>query len=196
MNETNTYTSHGVPGVSNAYCSALWAADYMLNGLTAGARGMYFHGTADYAPGNSQGKVQYYTPINEDGTPAPEYYGILFYYEMARAGGFQVGARPANVSGVDAYAVASGDGKLRVALVNRSGATTPIVLTTTRTYSQATEISLTAPELNSLSGVTLGDAKVASDGTWTPEPQSVPVSGKRATVTVPAYASIILTYSS
>ena len=153
-------------GVSDAYCSALWAADYALNGLAVGARGMYFHGTADYPPGNSHGQVQYYTPITEDGTPAPEYYGMLFYYEVARAGGSQVAARIGNVSGVDAYAVAGSDGKLRVALVNRGSTTTPIVITTTTRYSRATEISLSAPALNSLSGVRLGKASVASDGTW------------------------------
>lgn len=195
MNETNTYTNYGMRGVSNAYCSALWAADYTLNGLSGGARGMYFHGTADYPPGNSHGQVQYYTPITEDGTPAPEYYGILFYHETAYAGGLQVAARIANVTGVDACAVAGGDGKLRVALVNRSSISHRIVITTTRTYSQATEISLTAPALNSLSGVTLGKATVASDGTWTPAPQTVPVSGDSATVTVPPYVSMIVIYS-
>ncbi len=194
MNETNTYTDYGMPGVSNAYCSALWAADYMLNGLNVGASGMYFHGTADYPPGNSRGQVQYYTPINDDGTPAPEYYGMLFFYEVARAGGFQVAARIANVAGLDAYAVAGSDGKLRVALVSRRSSATRIVIATARTYSRATEISLTAPALNSLSGVRLGQARVASDGTWTPAPQRVPVSSKRSTVTVPAYVSMVVTY--
>ena len=195
MNETNTYTSYGMSGVSNAYCSALWAADYTLNGLAVGASGMYFHGTADYPPGNSHGQVQYYTPITQDGTPAPEYYGMLFYYEVAQAGGSQVAASIAHVTSVDAYAVAGSDGKLRVALVNRGSTTTPIVITTARRYGRATEISLTAPALDSLSGVRLGKASVASDGTWTPVPKAVVVSGKRSTVTVPAYVSTVVTYS-
>jgi hypothetical protein len=195
MNETNTFTDFGMPGVSNAYCSALWAVDYMLKGLTGGARGMYFHGTAGYPPGNSRGQPQYYTPITEDGAPAPEYYGMLCYYEMVHAGGSQVAASIANATNVDAYAVAGSDGKLRVALVNRSSTKSRLTITTARMYSHASEISLTAPALDSLSRVTLGGASVASDGTWTPAPQALAVAGRRATVTVPAYATMVVKYS-
>jgi hypothetical protein len=195
INETNTYYGQGMPGVSNAYCSALWAAAQTLNGLAAGLQGMYFHGTADYPPGNSLGKYQYYTPINQDGTPAPEYYGLLFWHEMAQAGGSQVRAQTRNVTGLDAYAVTGGDGRLRLALINRGSTSVTVTARTELAYATASVISLTAPALNSLSGITLGGTSVAADGTWTPHPRPVGVQGTSSTITVPAYTAAIVTYS-
>jgi hypothetical protein len=195
INETNTYYSQGMPGVSNAYCSALWAAAQTMNGLAAGLKGMYFHGTADYPPGNSLGKFQYYTPINKNGTPAPEYYGMLFWHAMAQAGGSLVRTRTTSAAGLDAYAVTADDGSLRLALINRGSTSITITAGTELSYSSASEISLTGPALNALSGTTLGGARVAADGTWTPRPQPVTVNGNSSTITVPAYAGAIVTYS-
>ena len=195
MNETNTYSGVGMPGVSNAFCSALWAAGWMLIGLENGVQGMYFHGTANYRQGNSGGQTEYYTPVNENGTPAPEYYGMLFYHEMAQAGGSQVAVSTAHAPGLDAYAIAGGDGSLRVALINRNSTSSTVNVQTALTYAQASEISLSAPALDSLSGVTLGGASVAADGTWIPDPQPVTVSGSTSTIAVPAYTGVIVTYS-
>ena len=195
INETNTYYGQGMPGVSNAYCSALWAADQTMNGLAAGLQGMYFHGTANYAPGNSLGLSQYYTPINEDGTPAPEFYGLLFWQQMASAGGSQVMVRTQNATGLDAYAVTGSDGRLRLALVNRGSTSITVAVQTSLAYTKASEISLTGPSLSSLSGITLGDTAVAADGTWTPHLQPVIVNGTSSTITVPAYTGMITTYS-
>ena len=195
MNETNTYSGVGEKGVSNAFCSALWAADYMLIGLENGVQGMYFHGTADYPKGNSGGAVQYYTPVNENGTPAPEYYGMLFYHEMTQAGGSQVGVTTASAPNLDAHAVAGSDGELRVALINRGAAASTVTVHTALAYAQASEISLSAPAVNSLTGVTLGGASVAANGTWTPAPQPVTVNGSTSTINVPAYTGVIVTYS-
>jgi hypothetical protein len=195
INETNTYYGQGMPGVSNAYCSALWAADQTMNGLAAGLQGMYFHGTADYPSGNSLGKYQYYTPINQDGTPAPEYYGLLFWHAMAQAGGSLVKAQAKNAAGLDAYAVTGSDGRLRLALINRTSTSVTLTSQTEHAYKNASEISLTAPALNSLSGTTLGGTTVAADGTWTPHPQPVTVNGNSATIKVPAYTGVIVTYT-
>lgn len=195
INETNTYVHQGMPGVSNAYCSALWAAAWTLTGLSAGLQGMYFHGTADYPPGNSLGRYQYYTPINKNGTPAPEFYGLLFWHEMAQAGGSQVRAQTKNVTGLDAYAVTGGDGRLRLALINRSRAPIKVTVHTALAYAKASSVSLTAPALNALSGITLGGTSVANDGTWTPKPRPVTVSGSSSAVKVPAYTGVIVVYS-
>lgn len=166
-----------------------------MNGLAAGLQGMYFHGTASYAPGNSLGLSQYYTPINEDGTPAPEFYGLLFWQQMARAGGSQVMAKTQNVTGLGAYAVTGSDGQLRLALINGGSTSITVAAHTSLAYTKASEISLTGPALNSLSGKTLGGAAVAADGTWTPHPRPVNVNGTSSTITVPAYTGMIITYS-
>lgn len=41
--ETNSYFSHGAPGVSNAAGSAIWALDYTLFGATLGIKRFHFH---------------------------------------------------------------------------------------------------------------------------------------------------------
>lgn len=196
MNEINTYTHYGQPGVSNAFCSALWAASNSLYGLQNGVQGMYFHGVANYPLGNSAGVNQVYTPINEDGTPAPQYYGLLFYYQLAQAAGSQVGAVATNVSNVDAFAVKGSDNNLRVALINRSATAQSITVSTASTYSHADEITMTAPSPTSLSGVTFGGSAVAADGTWTPTRQPLSLTGNSSTVNVPAYSGVVVTYSS
>lgn len=195
IDETNTYYAQGMPGVSNAYCSALWAADQAMNGLEAGLQGMYFHGAADYPPGNSLGKYQYYTPINQNGRPAPEYYGLLFGHQLAQAGGTEVKAQPRNVTGLDAAAVTDSGGGLRLALVNRGAAPVTITARTGLAYASASEISLAAPALTAQTGTTLGGARVTADGTWTPSPQPVAVNGTSAAITVPAYTGMIVTYT-
>jgi hypothetical protein len=199
VNETSTYTgpptgsTKGAPGVSNAYCSSLWAASYLLMGLQDGAAGVDFHGTANYAPGNSGGLPEDYTPINENGTPAPLYYGMLFYRDMTMAGGSAVGATASSGTAVNAYAVRGADGKLRVALVNLTTSAQTVSVTTQGTYANAFSITLQAPALDSLSGVTLGGAAVASDGTWTQKTRAVVPS---APITVPADQAVIVTYRS
>jgi len=195
MNETNTYTHYGMPGVSNAFCSALWAADYMVTGLKNGVQGVFFHGTADYPAGNTTGHFQYYTPINENGTPAPEYYGLLFYHEVAKGGGSQVAATTANVSNFGAYAVTGKDGTLRLALINLNGAPQALTINTANSYGHASELTLTAPSLTSLSGVTFGRASVAANGKWTPKPRPVAVNGTTSALTVPADSAVVVTYS-
>jgi hypothetical protein len=194
LNESNSYSEFGVPGVSNAFCSALWAADLMLIGLESGAQGLYFHGTADYPAGNIADKPEYFTPINEDGSPAPEYYGMLFYAQMTQAGGNQVKVSTPP-PGLDAYAVSGGDGRLRVAVINRNAGARTVTLHTANSYHRASEIKLRAPSLTSLSGVTLGGASVTADGTWTPQPFTLTVGGSTLSVKVPAYTGVIITYA-
>jgi hypothetical protein len=195
LNETNNYLHYGTPNVSNAYCSALWAAYYLLTGLHDGILGIDLHGVPNFPPGNTSGKLEYFAPIDQSGRPAPEYYGLLFYHAVTHAGGSEVAVSTTRATSLDAFAVAGSDGKLRVALLNRAAAPVPVTLQTDSAYARAGEISLTAPSLSSLSGVTLGGASVAPDGTWAPRPRPVALHGHRATVLVPPYEAIVVTLS-
>ena len=199
MNETNSISSGGVSGVSNVFCAALWAADYDMVALNAGVQGLYFHGVANFANGNSHGEVQYYTPINSDGSPAPEYYGMLFFDQMTKDSGATVKVgRSSTATYVDAYAVISSTG-LRVALFNRNATAQTINLNTTNQYGQASYIALTAPSITSATGITLGGSATAADGSWTPSSAATtPVAltgGRSTTLTIPAYTGLIVSYS-
>jgi hypothetical protein len=77
MDEGNSCFGGGRPGVSDAYASALWAADYMLRVACAGFVGVNLHG----------GGVGIYTPIESGdhaaATPRPVYYGMLLAQQFA-----------------------------------------------------------------------------------------------------------------
>jgi hypothetical protein len=72
MDEGNSCFGGGKPGVSDAYASALWAADYLLRAACAGFAGVNLHG----------GGVGIYTPIESSmraaAMPRPVYYGMQF----------------------------------------------------------------------------------------------------------------------
>jgi hypothetical protein len=70
MDEGNSCFGGGKAGVSDAYASALWAADYMLRAACAGFAGVNLHG----------GGTGIYSPIesSQENTakPRPVYYGM------------------------------------------------------------------------------------------------------------------------
>jgi hypothetical protein len=72
MTEGNSCYGGGKPGVSDAYASALWVADYMLRIASAGYAGVNLHGGGDGI----------YTPIEtheaEIANPRPMYFGMQF----------------------------------------------------------------------------------------------------------------------
>jgi hypothetical protein len=43
LGETNSFSCHGAPGVSNSAGAALWTLDYLLFAPQAGASKVYFH---------------------------------------------------------------------------------------------------------------------------------------------------------
>ena len=197
INATNSYCHGGRQGVSDVFASALWATDYAFTAAQQRVRRLNFLGVPNNPSGNSSGEQYYYAPINMDGTPAPIYYGLLLYHYATQAGGSMVSTTPPSPSAnVTAYSVLGADGHLRLTIINKDQALSATVnINTTRSYSSATALSLLAPSINATSGITLGGAAIASDGTWTPTtPTSVPVSGANSSITVPAGSAVVITY--
>ena len=77
MDEGNSCFGGGKDGVSNAYASALWVADYMLHVACAGFIGVNLHGggTGFYAPIESSEK--------SPAAPRPMYFGMQFAQQFA-----------------------------------------------------------------------------------------------------------------
>lgn len=77
MDEGNSCFGGGRPGVSDAYASALWAADYMLRAASEGFAGANLHG----------GGIGVYTPIESSeqaaAEPRPVFYGMQFAQHLA-----------------------------------------------------------------------------------------------------------------
>jgi hypothetical protein len=110
MDEGNSCFGGGRPGVSDAYASALWVADYMLHVACAGFVGVNLHG----------GGMGFYTPIESSdkaaAAPRPMYYGMQFAQRFAGLAVAQCGlATDANVT---AYMGTKG-GRMLLAIVNK-----------------------------------------------------------------------------
>ena len=78
MDETNTVSCGGTPGISDTFASALWAVSYIAHTMQAGVAGINFHGE----PANCHG----YTPLCAPGaerlasgllSARPEWYALL-----------------------------------------------------------------------------------------------------------------------
>ena len=114
IDEMNSVSCGGAPGVSNAFVSALWALDATFQMARVGVDGVNFH-TYPGAP------YELFTFTRKHGkwtgSVAPEYYGLLMFAQAAPAG-----ARLLKTSGslgnVRAWATRAPDGTIHVVLIN------------------------------------------------------------------------------
>lgn len=185
MAESNSCYDGGTSGVSDAFASALWGVDYMFTLASNAGAGVNFHG----------GGTGSYTPIAVSGTNVtarPLYYALLLF-QLASSGRLV----PVTLTGgvnLYAYAVLAGDGSLRVTVVNEDPTNNAAVsITPGSAYTRAMALTLTAPAQNSTSGLLLGGAAVAADGTWLPVAlETVSGSAGIYAVSVPASSEVVV----
>jgi hypothetical protein len=150
--------------VSDAFCSALWGADYMLHMGAAGYMGVNLHGGGD----------GYYTPIESmdavTATPRPLYYGMQF--AQLFAGLRFVSSQLRSDDDLTAY-MARGKGFIQTALINKNESTVTVKGLLGQKSNAAW--SLTAPALTSQTGVSLRRIE----------------SGHRAVIAVPSYSALV-----
>ena len=122
MDEGNSCFGGGRKDVSDAYASALWAADYILRVACAGFAGVNLHG----------GGVGVYTPIESSAQaparPRPVYYGMQLAQRFA--GGEIARCRLKTTANITAYQgrAADSSGKRLLALVNKGEAPVAVTL--------------------------------------------------------------------
>jgi hypothetical protein len=199
LDEANTVSCGGVPGVSNTFASALWAVSYLTRAMAAGVSGINLHGN----PANCNG----YTPLCApnpnrlaDGAlqAQPEWYALL----LAKA---LTGDRPLRTAvsspagpNVDVRAFQSADGSLKIAIDDEEPPGAPplaVRLHVRRGYAAATALRLTAPSLHAGAGVELGGSEVSPAGSWR-EPAAPPGIADRAgvvTVEVSPASAVLVT---
>ncbi len=186
MTEGNSCYRGGKPGVSNAFCSALWAADYLLKLAGYGCAGVNLHGGGANAIRSSLGghlpgeklapdaaavaaEGSFYTPIagsRENGFDTrPVFYGMRLAGILA--GGRMRPARfdqaPANAT---AWAAEMPDAVTRLVLLNKHAQQKlRISIPSARA---ATLWRLQAPGLTATSDVTLAGAQIKPGTAWRP----------------------------
>jgi hypothetical protein len=195
MSECNSFYNGGSSGVSDSYASSLWVIDYLFNCAQSGASGVNFHGGGD-GPG--------YTPIADSAGSVvgarPEFYGVLLF-TLANQGALYTTQISAGSLNVTAYAVKASSGGLNLIVVNKD-LTQNLQLTTQlpESASSATLLAMTqltsgatAPDLSATSGVTIQDAGVNPNGTFSPAAAyTLEPSGSQLTCYVPALSAILI----
>jgi hypothetical protein len=198
MDETNTVSCGGRPGISDTFASALWAIGYVGQVMAAGASGVNLQGN----PANCLG----YSPVCAP-TPAalasgalraqPEWYGLLLLRALAGERPLRTILLSPEQDNVSVTALRGRGGELRFVIADDepAGASPTLVhLHVGAAFRTGTVLTLGASTPSSLAGVTLGGVAVAADGSWH-APRSLPhvaVQGGVLTLELaPARAALI-----
>lgn len=150
MDEGNSCFGGGRPGVSDAYASALWAADYMLYAASEGFSGVNLHG----------GGVGVYTPIESSdrsaAMPRPVYYGMQLAQRFA---GFAVSRCELRTdANVAAYFGKRGTHEVRLAVVNKDPDSIQVQLPEMIRHQPVQSWVLSGPALHAKNGVSFKEA--------------------------------------
>jgi hypothetical protein len=211
MTEGNSCYRGGKPGVSNAFCSALWAADYLLKLASFGCAGVNLHGggagvirssLGGHLPGENlspdaaavAAEGSFYTPIagsREKGFSArPVFYGMKLAGTLA--GGRMRSARfdqsPANAA---AWAAEIPQVGTRLVLLNKD-ARQKLLISIPSSH-EAKLWRLQAPGLTATSQVTLAGTEIKPGKVWQPsqEEQLASKDGQVAVEMEPASGAVL-----
>lgn len=196
LDETNSVSCGGEPGVSNTFASSLWALDEMFQLVNVGVNGVDVHsklGTPNALWVFTQKGNTWTATVN------PDYYGLLAFAQAAPAGARMVPVSGGNGWPLNVFATRATDGSERIVMINMS-ANKPYDVTVKGATGAATGTvsRLTAPSLGATGHVTLaGQSFATSTSTGllagSPVTSSVSASGGTYKVTVPAASAAILT---
>jgi hypothetical protein len=184
MAEGNSCYNGGKPGVSDAFASALWGADFMLLLAQLGVSGVNLHG----------GGRGFYTPIAGGGSAPfqvrPLYYGMLVFRAFA-SGSLVPCKLDAGGINATAYACINPEGRLALAILNKDvGHDLHLKLGDDVLHRPSREITMVAPGVGSTTDVTLGGQTV-SQVEWRPAWSSPSL---RTELVVPRASALLLEF--
>jgi hypothetical protein len=153
IDEMNSVSCGGAPGVGNAFVSALWALDATFQMARVGVDGVNFH-TYPGAP------YELFTFVRKHGkwtgSVAPEYYGLLMFAQAAPAGSHLL-STSGSLASVRSWATRAPDGTVHVVLINDYTAhSRTIDVRVAGATGAATLEYLRAPGVTATTGVTIG----------------------------------------
>jgi len=163
VTETNSFACGGQPGVSDAFTSALWAAEYTMRTAGAGVVGANFH---TFGRAYSPFDFRQVPGVGYVGNARPLYYGLLLFARAtANRATLLLGTRARVRKGSNAVAFPTLDGRtLRVLVLAKSARRGGIVRIAVPRGARVGRISrLRARGLGARGGVTLAGQSVAPD---------------------------------
>ncbi len=204
IEETNTFYNGGAKDVSNTFASSLWALNYLYWWAAHHAQGVNFHTGDSVAAGPVQ-TICWYGIFRS--LPGGGYEIRPIAYAM-KAFSLTAHGRLASISGLPSnqpiygYAVEyASSHKLRLVLIDAEhgpGARPISVdLNPATRYAHAQSMSLSAPDGNigATSGVRLGGAAIAENGTWRGKWSRLPLHHGHAVVILQPATALLLTLS-
>jgi hypothetical protein len=177
--EFNSCFHGGQPGVSNAFASALWGADYMLTLAQGGHAGVNLHGGGDGI----------YSPITGDADLGfirqPLFFGMKFAQTFA--GATLLESTLASSANLNAYTAKHND-SLLIALINKDASPVTVECTTPHlTRAKLAESHrLSAPALDSKTDVTFAPADLGN---------ALRLTRKRIQCDIQPYTAVVLSFS-
>jgi hypothetical protein len=195
INEVNSFSGGGKPGVSDTFGSALWCLDYMFRVASFGGDGVNMETDV-----NQLGFISHYSPIVHaaEGRCAarPEYYGLLAF-GMAGKGEMLKLTLEKTVINLSAYATRDPERNLWITIVNKDfNSDAAVEAALPQGYSSAAVFRLSAPSMESKDHVTLAGAQVSAQGAWTPgPPEKVSVENQTVRLPVPHASAVLLRIS-
>ena len=169
LDELNSVTCGGVPGVSNTFATALWAPDALFELLETGIDAINLHIRST--------KINGPLAITAEGLkPRPLLYGLILFARMLSPGGrmLRLGVHAPPSTDLKAWAARVPGNILHVLLIDKSPRRLNVNLRLPASAA-ATVQRLLAPSVRATRGVTLGGQQLGPDGRWT---------GRRVTQTV------------
>ena len=187
ITETNSATSGGVAGVSDAYGSALWALDNIFIMALGGASGVHFHGgdTAKYSPFNfGSEKVT---------TIKPLYYGLLFS-KMVGQGNLLDASINAGGQNISIYAIQTASDLAMVFVNKEVSQSFEVNVQLPGSLMSLTAVYLRGPGLTSSTGIDIQGASISVSGGLgaMAAPYSIASAGRSARVYVPALTAVLV----
>jgi hypothetical protein len=197
LDEMNSVTCNGHPGVSNAFASALWAVDALFESARTGVDGIQIHSFQ----GNSNGLFDFKQVHGRwVGEVHPIYYGMLMFAQAAPPGSRLLQISAPHSGDLRSWATLARDGTVHVVLINDSvrGASS-VRLRVPIKAASATLIRLQAKSAYATGGVTLGGhgfgAQTTTGNLAGSNGTTLKSNAGAYSVTVPSASAAMVTFS-
>ncbi|HEY3560291.1 MAG TPA: glycosyl hydrolase family 79 C-terminal domain-containing protein [Kribbella sp.] len=221
INESNSASCSGMPGVSDSYAMSLWSLDYLLQTGHAGLDRLQFHTNTAAICGDFKARTSPDYPISyryygafcapdqqhldaEQLAASPLYYGLWAFHQVPVGRYLDLQVPDDQLGALRAYAVEGRRGEVTLVLINlqdpaSEGTARDVTVQLPGDFASGTAITLSSADaagLSSLdaSAITLGGQQVDPSGAVTGSRTSEPVAvnGSRTTVHVaPGTARIV-----
>jgi hypothetical protein len=154
VDEINSVTCGGEPGVSDTYATALWSLDTLFALARAGVDGVNIH-----TPPRSTNQM--FTVSQVKGTwevyVHPNYYGLLMFAQATPPGSRLLRVSGSAAAGVSTWATRGRDGKTRMVVINKSTRSPrPVAIKAPAGAATATMELMRAPSIKAKTGITIG----------------------------------------